>query len=116
ASETNKPLMIMMTATWCGPCKMLEKETLDDPWVKHFLTDFVIVQAFEDQEVEGIYKKNGYPTLVFADSNGKEIHRFLGFRQSVPFLIECVKAFKKLSIKLPPDLQTLIDKKIVVER
>src|SRR5262245_59671569 len=49
AKAEKKPLMIMMTATWCGPCKMLEKETLDDPWVRYFLSNFVVVKAYEDK-------------------------------------------------------------------
>jgi thiol-disulfide isomerase/thioredoxin len=113
AAEENKPVMVMMTATWCGPCKMLEKETLNNPWVKHFLSGVVIVQAFEDKEVEKKYGLNGYPTLVFVDSTGKEVHRTAGYKQSIPFLAECVKAFNKLSIKLPEELQLLVDKKVV---
>lgn len=116
AAEENKPVMVMMTATWCGPCKLLEKETLNNPWVKHFLSGVVLVQAFEDKEVEAKYGLNGYPTLVFVDSSGKEVHRTAGYKQSIPFLAECVKAFNKLSLKLPDDLQLLVDKKVVSGR
>jgi len=113
AADENRPVMVMMTATWCGPCKMLEKETLDDPWVKHFLSGVIVVKAFEDKDLEKKYGVRGYPTLVFVDSTGKEAHRSVGFKESVPFLAECVKAFRKLSMKLPEELQLLVDKNVV---
>jgi thiol-disulfide isomerase/thioredoxin len=113
AATEKKPVMVMMTATWCGPCKMLEKETLNDPWVKHFLADFIIVKAYEDKQVEAKYPMNGYPTLVFTDSQGKEMHRTVGFQPTTKFLEQCVTGMKKLALKLPEDLQLLIDKKIL---
>jgi thiol-disulfide isomerase/thioredoxin len=116
AVAEKKPVMVMMTATWCGWCKKLEKDTLDDPWVKHFLSNFVIVQAYEDKKVEKKYGQNGYPTLVFIDFDGVEVHRIVGYKQTVPFLADCVKAMNKLSIKLPEELQLLIDKKVVSAR
>src|SRR5262249_42486395 len=67
AKAEKKPLMILMTATWCGPCKLLEKETLDDPWVRYFLSDFVVVKSCEDKDVENAYGLTTYPTLVFTD-------------------------------------------------
>jgi len=117
AASEHKPVMLMLTATWCGWCKKLEADTLEDSWVKHFLANVVVVQAFEDKgadtKVHEQFGANGYPTLIFLDSTGKEMHRIVGYKQSVPFLSECVKAFKKLEMKLPPELQLLIDKKVV---
>jgi thiol:disulfide interchange protein len=105
-----------MTATWCGPCKALEKETLNNPWTRHFLSGFVIVKAYEDKEVETKYGLNGYPTLVFTDSNGKEAFRSVGYRATMPFAAECAQAFQKLDQKLPPELQTLVDRKVLVRQ
>ena len=113
AQAENKPVMVMMTATWCGPCKMLEKETLNDPWIRHFLSNFVIVQAFEDKDVEKTYGLNGYPTLVFTDSKGKEACRTVGHQGVVPFAGVCAKAHAKLELKLPSELQHLVDQKVV---
>jgi thiol-disulfide isomerase/thioredoxin len=113
AESKKRPMMVMMTATWCGPCKALEQNVLNDAWVKHFLADYVIVKAYEDKDVEKKYGMNGYPTLVFTDSSGKEMHRTSGNQPSTKFLGNVVKASKKLSIKLPAELQTLVDKKVV---
>lgn len=113
AQAENKPVMVMMTATWCGPCKMLEKETLNDPWVRHFLSSFVIVKAYEDRDVEKTYGLNGYPTLVFTDSTGKEASRTVGNQATLPFAGACAKAFHKLGRTLPPELQELAQKKVL---
>ena len=113
AKTEKKPLMVMMTATWCGWCKKLEADTLDDPWVRYTLSGYVVVQAFEDKEVEGKYGQEGYPTLVFTDSTGKMAHKLVGYRPVTSFLEECARADKKLGRPLSPELQTLVDKKII---
>ncbi len=113
AQAEKKPMMVMMTATWCGPCKMLEKETLNDPWVRHFLSNFVIVKAYEDKDVEKTYGLNGYPTLVFTDPGGKEACRTVGHQATLPFAGVCAKAFEKLGHKPPQELQELAEKKVL---
>jgi thiol-disulfide isomerase/thioredoxin len=113
AAAEKKPLLVMMTATWCGPCKLLEEKTLNDPWVRQFLSPFVLVQAFEDKEVERIYGLNGYPTLVFTDSSGKLAHKCVGYMPTIQFSSECAKAFKAMSVPLPPEMETLAAKKVI---
>ena len=113
AQAEQKPLMVMMTATWCGPCKALEKDTLNDPWIRHFLSSFVIVKAYEDKDVEKTYGLNGYPTLVFTDSAGKEAHRTVGNQPVLSFATVCAKAHAKLGQKLPGELQRLVQEKVI---
>jgi thiol-disulfide isomerase/thioredoxin len=113
AETEGKPLMVMMTATWCGPCKMLEKETLNDPWIRLFLSRFVIIKAYEDKEVESKYGLSGYPTLVFADSSGKAAYKCTGYKPVLGFASDCARAFNALSQSLPEELQTLIDKEVI---
>ena len=84
ARSTRKPLMVMMTATWCGPCKHLESQTLSDPWIRHFLSGFVVVKAYEDRKVEETYGLQGYPTLVFTDSNGRAAYTSVGYNRRCP--------------------------------
>jgi thiol-disulfide isomerase/thioredoxin len=113
-AETEKrPLLVMMTATWCGPCKMLEDETLNDPWIRHFLSSFVLVKAYEDKDVEQKYGQNGYPTLVFADSSGETAHKCVGYMPAFRFAGECAKAYKAISQEPPLELRKLIAKEII---
>ncbi|HEY3394191.1 MAG TPA: thioredoxin family protein [Lacipirellulaceae bacterium] len=113
SKKENRPLMVMMTATWCGPCKMLESETLADPWIRHFLSNFVVVKAYEDRDVEKTYGLNGYPTLVFCDSSGEQVHKTVGYQPAFAFASQCAKAIKGLESELPEELQVLIEKKII---
>jgi len=113
ARSERKPMLIMMTATWCGYCKLLEQKTLNDPWIRQFLSEFVVVKAFEDKEVERAYGAGGYPTLAFATSDGQLAHKSIGFKPPLAFCEECRQAFEKLKLPTPPDLQLLVDKQVL---
>ena len=116
AQAEQKPAMVMITATWCGPCKMLEKDTLNDPWIRSFLSKFVLVKAYEDKDVEQKYNSSAYPTLVFTDSSGNAAYKCVGYRPAFDFVQDCAKAFEKLGIEQPEAIKTLIDKKIITLR
>lgn len=86
---------------------------MNDPWVQQFLKEFVVVKAYEDKEVEKLYNGNAYPTLVFTDKTGKELHRTLGYQPPGTFSGNIFKACQELGLKIDPDLQTLVDQKII---
>jgi thiol-disulfide isomerase/thioredoxin len=113
AQAEKKPMLIMMTATWCGWCKVLEKETLSDPWIRHFLAGFVVVKAYEDPAIEKRYGQSGYPTLVFTDPGGKAVHTIVGHKPRLTFASDCARACRRLDLQLPRALQTLIDRKVI---
>jgi thioredoxin-related protein len=113
AQEQKKPLLIMSTATWCGPCKTLESKTLDDPWIRYFLSPFVIVKVFEDHKLMEKYGLTGYPSLIFADSSGESMHKSIGYKPCIDFAREIAEALKALAIKTTPEMQKLIDKKVI---
>jgi thiol-disulfide isomerase/thioredoxin len=114
AKRENRPLMVMMTATWCGPCKALERDSLSNVWIRHFLAPFVVVQAYEEQKVEEKYGLRGYPTLVFCDSAGEPAHKTVGYRPAIEFAAEVARGLQAVETELPVELQTLIDKGVVV--
>jgi len=101
SQKSGKPLFIMMTADWCGPCKKLERDTLSDPKVRDFMKAFVSVKAYEDEKVEKKYGYNGYPTLVIADKKGEKVYKFSGYMPPGPFIKEISNAYKELGLKLP---------------
>lgn len=108
AVREGKPLFVMMTATWCGPCKMLEKETLPHKVIRSALEDFVWVQAFEDKEVEKRYQCRGYPTLAFVDSKSDKVFSSsAGYQQVNQFLATLIKARKDGKLPLSQELQDL---------
>jgi hypothetical protein len=95
---------------WCGPRKKLGSETLSDPWIRHFLSKFVVVKAYEDREVEQMYGLNGYPTLEYGDSSGEQVHKTVGYQPTHSFATQCAKAIQGLDVELPTELQVLIEK------
>jgi thiol:disulfide interchange protein len=76
--------------TWCGPCKMLEKQTFSDPEVKAELAKMVSISLDAESPsgapVADQYHVSGYPTLLVLDGDGKEVGRITGFLGPEPFL------------------------------
>ena len=111
AKAQKKPIFLMLTATWCGPCKSLESQTLPDPAIRGALEDFVWVKAYEDKKLDERFGRGGYPTLVFIDAETeKPFFKTFGYEAVGPFLSKIIAARKKGGLSLSDDLQQLADK------
>ena len=111
AKAQKKPIFLMLTATWCGPCKSLESQTLPDPAIRDALQDFVWVKAYEDKQLDERFGRGGYPTLVFINAETeKPFFKASGFKAVGPFLSKIITARKKGGLGLSEDLQKLADK------
>lgn len=89
AKAENKILMIDFYTTWCGPCKMLDRNTWPDAEVKKLLTEKTIalkVDAERNRELASKYRINSYPQIVFIRPDGTEIDRLVGYRDARTFL------------------------------
>jgi thiol-disulfide isomerase/thioredoxin len=108
ARAENRPLFLMLTATWCGPCKVLERQTLTTPAVRAGLNEFVWVQAFEDKTLDKKFGASGYPTLVFLDpSTEKVIGRSSGAEPPNVFLAHVIQARKSAGLPLSNEMKEL---------
>ncbi len=117
AKKEKRPIFLMMTATWCGPCKMLESKTLPDRHVRDGMKDFVWVQAFEEKDVEAKYGLTGYPTLVFIDpEQDRVIHKTVGYQTVGPFLKNVIQARKSGELPLSKELERLASKIFVPDQ
>ncbi len=94
AGETGKPIMIDFYTDWCGWCKRLDKDTYTDAAVVKKSEEFINakIHAEKDKRSAKLHGVSSFPTIVFLDSNGKEIWRVAGYKNGPQFLQEMVKA------------------------
>ena len=76
--QSEKPVVLDLFATWCGPCKML-RPVLEELSEEHNEVKFVSVDVDEESEIAMKYGVSSIPCLVFL-KNGEEVDRSVGFR------------------------------------
>ncbi|GAB3326865.1 hypothetical protein GCM10027299_26530 [Larkinella ripae] len=85
AKAENKIIFLDAYTTWCGPCKMLQKNVFTQKSVGDFFNqEFINVKMdMESGEGPGLalqYPLEGYPTLLFIDGDGKVVKKVLGYQ------------------------------------
>ncbi|MEW6051191.1 MAG: DUF255 domain-containing protein [Candidatus Zixiibacteriota bacterium] len=96
AKNEGKHIFVDITASWCGWCKKMEKETFNQPEVVKMVNEnFVPVKVWGDSDkefmIEGykISERNlatsafgvtGFPTFFFLCPDGKAYNRLIGYR------------------------------------
>jgi thiol:disulfide interchange protein len=100
ARDKNRPVMIDFYTGWCSWCKTLDNTTYSDATVTKKAEQFVSlkIDADDQRPLAARYKVGAFPTILFIDPDGVEIHRVVGFRPPEDFLKEmdtALSAFKK---------------------
>jgi thioredoxin 1 len=91
ATTENKPIFLDIFATWCGPCKMLKKQTFVDQEVVKFYNENFINVSLDGEAGDGAvlaqkFQIPGYPTLLILDNTGNPLYATAGFLPPKEFL------------------------------
>jgi len=107
AQKENKYIFVDVYATWCGPCKQMDREVYPNQEVGKILNDkFIAVKVQQDQtEKDDAYVKSWYadaktisetykvealPSYLFFSPEGELVHRGRGFHD-VPAFVAMAK-------------------------
>lgn len=91
AKKEHKLIFVDVYTTWCGPCKLLKKNTFPDEKLGNYYNKNFISIAADAEQGEWIQfaEKNavqGYPTMMILDADGKVIDRTMGYMPAEPLL------------------------------
>ena len=103
AKAENKYIFIDCFATWCGPCKQMDKDIFLNEEVGNYINEkFISIKVqmdttMQDDEIVRKwyddahnllthYKITGYPTFLFFSPNGKVVHRDDGAKKIDDFI------------------------------
>jgi len=88
ARESGTPVMMDFWAEWCAACKELDHETYNQPEILALAARFTSIKmdVTERNDTNRAllerYQVRGMPTVIFFDSDGRELERFSGFKDA----------------------------------
>ncbi len=101
AEETNKPLLLHFHATWCGPCKQMDRNVFSNRELMDGLqSKFVMVKIDTDQrpDVTSRYSIRSMPADVVIDpTNHRVLASWDGFTAAQQYKANCLRAAQKFA-------------------
>jgi len=84
ASDHQLMMFVDVYATWCGPCKMMDREVYTDLAVADYMnSNFVSVRMDGETDYGRVYvaeqKLEGYPSMFIFSRDGESVSKVVGF-------------------------------------
>ncbi|WP_228376947.1 thioredoxin family protein [Chryseobacterium vrystaatense] len=91
AKKENKLVFVDAYASWCGPCKLMVKnifplQTVGDFYNSHFVNAKIDMEKGEGIDLAKKYNVKAFPTYLFINGDGEEVHRKLGYVEEKDFI------------------------------
>jgi len=94
----NKPILVDFMATWCGPCKMMDRNVWSKEDIKVLKNNFISVKIDIDvySSIASKYEVRAIPNIMILDSYGTKLFSSLGYKKKQ----EVAKFLDEFSINL----------------
>lgn len=91
AKKEDKLVFIDAYASWCGPCKLMEKniftkKSVSDYYNSNFVNAHFDMEKGEGRELAAKFGVRSYPTYLFVNGKGDLVHQDVGYMGEEQFL------------------------------